>query len=87
MSVLIAASGHFADIFIIFIFDLYFFGVVRVASLKDLGISQENILDVGMKLFNLSQMTGLLVDGIFGDKRGRVSVLSARFFFIRQQIF
>lgn len=78
MAVLVAALGYFVDIF-----DLYLFGVLRVASLKDLGIPQEKILDIGMQLLN-SQMTGLLVGGILwgvlGDKRGRVSVLFGSIF-------
>jgi MFS transporter, putative metabolite:H+ symporter len=78
MSVFIAALGYFVDIF-----DLYLFGVVRVTSLKDLGISQDNVMDVGMQLLN-SQMLGLLLGGILwgvlGDKRGRVSVLFGSIF-------
>ncbi len=78
ISVLVAALGYFVDIF-----DLYLFGVVRVASLKDLGIPQENIMAVGMQLLN-AQMSGLLIGGILwgilGDKRGRVSVLFGSIF-------
>ncbi|OQW47179.1 MAG: MFS transporter [Proteobacteria bacterium SG_bin7] len=78
MGILVAALGYFVDIF-----DLYLFGVVRVVSLKDLGVPQENILDIGMQLLN-SQMTGLLIGGVLwgtlGDKRGRVSVLFGSIF-------
>lgn len=78
MIVLIAALGYFVDIF-----DLYLFGVVRVTSLKDLGVAPENIMDVGMQLLN-AQMSGLLIGGvlwgILGDKRGRVSVLFGSIF-------
>lgn len=73
LPVLVAALGYFVDIF-----DLYLFGVVRVASLKDLGVPPEMIMGEGMRLLN-AQMLGVLVGGIFwgilGDRKGRVSVL------------
>ena len=73
MTVLIAALGYFVDIF-----DLYLFGVVRVNSLKDLGVASEDLMSVGISLLNF-QMTGLIIGGVLwgvlGDKRGRASVL------------
>jgi putative MFS transporter len=69
----IAALGYFVDIY-----DLILFSIVRVASLKDIGVAPENLLDTGLKLINC-QMTGMLVGGllwgILGDKKGRLSVL------------
>ena len=71
--VLVAALGYLVDMY-----DLFLFSVVRVPSLLSLGTSQERLLDDGIILLNL-QMAGLLIGGIFwgilGDKRGRLSVL------------
>lgn len=73
LTVVVAALGYFVDIF-----DLLLFGIVRVNSLKDLGIREEQIMSVGVRLINL-QMSGMLcgglIWGVLGDKRGRVSVL------------
>ncbi|RNI32411.1 MFS transporter [Rufibacter immobilis] len=73
-AVIIAALGYFVDIY-----DLVLFSIVRVASLRDLGVTQpEELLEKGVYLINM-QMTGMLLGGIFwgvlGDKRGRISVL------------
>lgn len=71
--VLVAALGYFVDIF-----DLALFGIVRVQSLKEIGISDAALLPVGVKLLN-AQMIGLLLGGIvwgvLGDKLGRLKVL------------
>jgi len=71
--VMVAALGYLVDMY-----DLFLFSVVRVPSLLSLGISQEALLDDGIILLNL-QMAGLLIGGIFwgilGDKKGRLSVL------------
>ncbi|HKR07267.1 MAG TPA: MFS transporter [Bacteroidia bacterium] len=71
--VIVAALGYFVDIY-----DLILFSIVRVPSLKALGVSTENLLTEGTKLIN-AQMWGMLAGGllwgIMGDKRGRVSVL------------
>jgi putative MFS transporter len=71
--ILVAALGYFVDIY-----DLVLFGIVRVKSLKDLGLSSEAIERVGISLMNW-QMAGMLIGGIFwgilGDKKGRLSVL------------
>ncbi len=71
--VLVAALGYFVDIY-----DLVLFSIVRVQSLKSLGLNDQDVLTVGVKLLNL-QMLGMLVGGviwgILGDKKGRVSVL------------
>jgi len=74
-SVAVAALGYFVDLY-----DIVIFGVVRVASLTELGISGAAITDWGIKLLNL-QMIGMLVGGIawgvIGDKLGRRVVLLA----------
>lgn len=73
LAILVAALGYFVDIF-----DLVLFGVVRKASLADLGVAADQMARVGALLIN-SQMTGLLVGGVLfgvlGDRRGRLSVL------------
>jgi MFS family permease len=73
-SILVAALGYFVDIY-----DILLFNIVRVSSLKSLGITDEQqITTVGIGLLNW-QMTGMLIGGILwgmlGDKRGRLSVL------------
>ncbi len=71
--VLVAALGYFVDIY-----DLLLFSIVRVSSLKGIGVPESELLAKGVLLINV-QMAGLLVGGILwgvlGDKRGRLSVL------------
>lgn len=71
--VTVAALGYFVDIY-----DLILFSVVRVPSLRDLGLAESEMMNSGVLLLNL-QMTGMLlggiVFGILGDRLGRVSVL------------
>ncbi|GAB3300233.1 MFS transporter [Hymenobacter tenuis] len=72
--VVVAALGYFVDIY-----DLILFSIVRVQSLKDLGITApEAVTNEGLYLINM-QMGGMLLGGILwgilGDKRGRLSVL------------
>jgi len=74
IAVIVASLGYFVDIY-----DLLLFTIVRVPSLKSLGLPQNEIdAGAGMLLINI-QMVGLLVGGIFwgiiGDKKGRLSVL------------
>lgn len=70
---LVAALGYFVDIY-----DLLLFGIVRVESLRSLGLDDAAIASEGLKLAQY-QMAGLLIGGIvwgiMGDKRGRLSVL------------
>lgn len=69
----VSALGYFVDVY-----DLLLFSVVRKKSLLDLGVSEIDSLNVGLRLLNF-QMAGLVIGGImwgiFGDKRGRLSVL------------
>lgn len=70
----VAALGYFVDIF-----DLLLFGMIRTASLKDIGITAKDAVErMGLMLDNC-QMIGMLAGGIFwgilGDKKGRLSVL------------
>ncbi len=72
-AVIVSALGYFVDIY-----DLLLFSVVRIASLKDLGVPEEQLMSKGLLLLNC-QMIGLLIGGvvwgIWGDKKGRLSVL------------
>ena len=70
-TVIVGALGYFVDIY-----DLVLFSIVRVASLRDLGVT--DVLGTGVLLLNM-QMVGMLLGGLawglLGDKRGRRSVL------------
>lgn len=73
-TVIVAALGYFVDIF-----DLVLFGMVRIPSLKSLGITDAVLLQqYGLMLDNW-QMGGMLLGGIvwgiLGDKKGRLTVL------------
>ncbi len=73
--IVVAALGYFVDIY-----DLILFNVVKKESLEALmhGATQEALKSTGIFLFNM-QMTGMLAGGIiwgiWGDKKGRLSVL------------
>lgn len=71
--VIVAALGYFVDIY-----DLLLFSIVRIPSLRSMGVSDADMLIKGEFLIR-AQMAGLLVGGILwgimGDKRGRLSVL------------
>jgi len=62
------------------IFDITLFAMLRIESLRSLGVAQDQILSVGQLLFNF-QMAGMLVGGLFfgilGDKSGRLRSLFA----------
>ena len=69
----LGALGYFIDIL-----DLFLFSVLRVPSLKGLGVPAAEHLARGVLLLN-SQLAGLLIGsfvwGILGDRRGRVRAL------------
>ncbi|MGN6492951.1 MAG: MFS transporter, partial [Agriterribacter sp.] len=73
VAVIVAALGYFVDIY-----DRLLFGIIRIPSLRDLGLTEEEILTDG-ELILQWQMWGLLIGGIIwgvmGDKKGRLSVL------------
>lgn len=73
ISIFVAALGYFVDIY-----DLLLFSIVRIKSLKELGVPEDMLMDQGVMLLNM-QMGGMLLGGvlwgILGDKRGRLSVL------------
>jgi MFS family permease len=71
--VIVAALGYFVDVY-----DLLLFSIVRVQSLRDIGLDAEQISSVGTLILNF-QAAGLLLGGVLwgvlGDKKGRLSVL------------
>src|SRR5262249_23364423 len=73
LTILVAALGYFVDLF-----DMQLFAMLRVSSLRSLGLNDAEITTVGAALLNW-QMGGMLVGGILwgvlGDRIGRVYVL------------
>ncbi|GLU54904.1 MFS transporter [Dyadobacter frigoris] len=73
LPVIVASLGYFVDVY-----DLLLFNIVRVPSLRELGLSEAEISAIGAKIYNWQQ-AGLLIGGFFwgiwGDKMGRRSVL------------
>jgi MFS family permease len=73
LPVIVVSLGYFVDVY-----DLLLFNIVRVPSLKSLGLSAEQISITGAYIYNWQQ-AGLLIGGflwgILGDKLGRRSVL------------
>jgi putative MFS transporter len=71
--VIVGALGYFVDVY-----DLLLFSIIRIPSLKSLGVSAEDIDKTD--ILNI-QMIGLLIGGILwgilGDKKGRLKVLFA----------
>jgi len=77
-AIVVSALGYFVDLY-----DLLLFSVVRTTSLADLGVGQDSILNVGLNLLNwmlIGMMTGGIVWGVLGDKKGRLSVLFGSIF-------
>ncbi len=76
--VIVAALGYFVDIY-----DLILFSIVRVQSLKAIGLTGQELLDKGVYLLNM-QMAGMffggILWGILGDKKGRVKILFGSIF-------
>lgn len=72
-AIIVASLGYFVDIY-----DLLLFSIIRVPSLKSLGLNPQEVTSSGIFLLNI-QMTGLMAGGIFwgilGDKKGRLTVL------------
>lgn len=71
--VLVASLGYFVDIY-----DLLIFSIVRVRSLREIGVPDSQQVSTGQFIMNV-QMFGLLLGGILwgviGDKLGRIRVL------------
>jgi MFS family permease len=73
--VLLSALGYFVDMY-----DLILFNIVRIPSLKAMGLTPEEITSTGLQLLNL-QMAGMflggMIFGVLGDKWGRTRSLYA----------
>jgi MFS family permease len=73
LPVIVAALGYMVDMY-----DLFLFNIVRMPSLKAIGLSGEDLFHKGLIILDI-QMTGMLLGGmiwgILGDKKGRLSVL------------
>ena len=78
LPVIVAALGYFVDIY-----DLVLFSIVRVPSLKSLGLSGQELIDYGVFLLNM-QMAGMLIGGIIwgvlGDRKGRLKIMFGSIF-------
>lgn len=78
LPVWVAALGYLVDIY-----DLILFSIVRVPSLSELGLSGEAQIQYGIYILNM-QMIGMLLGGIFwgiwGDKKGRLKILFGSIF-------
>jgi MFS transporter, putative metabolite:H+ symporter len=73
LPVIVAALGYFVDIY-----DLLLFSVVRRPSLLSMGVPEHMLLSEGEFLLRIQMwglLTGGLIWGVMGDKRGRLSVL------------
>src|SRR5690348_16662297 len=71
--VIVAALGYMVDMY-----DLFLFNIVRLPSLKAMGLSDDELFHKGLLMLDV-QMAGMLCGGILwgiiGDKKGRLSVL------------
>jgi len=73
ITVIVAALGYFVDIY-----DLTLFLIVRTPSLEALGYHGDDLVTQGIYLLNmqvLGMVVGGIIWGIWGDKKGRLSVL------------
>ena len=71
--VIVAALGYMVDMY-----DLFLFNIVRLPSLKAMGLSGDELFHKGLLMLDV-QMAGMLCGGILwgiiGDRKGRLSVL------------
>ncbi len=72
-AVVVAALGYFVDIY-----DLVLVSIVRVPSLRALGVPEGGLVEAGVRLLN-AQMVGMLLGGVLwgvvGDRIGRLHIL------------
>ena len=75
LAVIVGALGYFVDVY-----DLLLFSIIRVPSLRSIGLTADQVTRDGLLIINI-QMLGLLIGGIIwgvlGDKKGRLKVLFA----------
>ena len=78
LPVIVAALGYFVDIY-----DLVLFSIVRVPSLRSLGLEGQELITHGVFLLNM-QMIGMLAGGILwgvlGDRKGRLKIMFGSIF-------
>ncbi len=78
LPVIVAALGYFVDIY-----DLVLFSIVRIPSLKAMGLSGAELVDKGVFLLNM-QMVGMLLGGILwgvlADRQGRLKIMFGSIF-------
>lgn len=78
LPVIVAALGYFVDIY-----DLVLFSIIRIPSLKSIGLSGQELINQGVFLLNM-QMVGMLVGGviwgILGDRKGRLKIMFGSIF-------
>ncbi len=78
LPVIVAALGYFVDIY-----DLVLFSIVRVPSLKGIGVTGQDLIGKGVLLLNM-QMIGMLLGGILwgilGDRKGRLKIMFGSIF-------
>jgi MFS family permease len=71
--VIVAALGYMVDMY-----DLFLFNIVRIKSLEAIGLSGDDLFKKGLFILNV-QMAGMMIGGILwgvlADKKGRLSVL------------
>lgn len=73
LAIAVAALGYFVDVF-----DILLFAVVRVTSLRELGVPAGEQLGTGLTLLSIQNaglMIGGILFGVYGDRAGRRSVL------------
>jgi predicted MFS family arabinose efflux permease len=73
LPVIVGSLGFFVDIY-----DLQVFAITRIASFKELGITGEAAKNVGESIIGwqmIGIVTGGIIWGVLGDKKGRKSVL------------
>ncbi|HWB91194.1 MAG TPA: MFS transporter [Puia sp.] len=73
LAVIVGALGYFVDVY-----DLLLFSIIRIPSLKSLGVSMEDIdkTDI-LSIQMIGLRIGGIIWGILGDKKGRLKVLFA----------
>lgn len=78
LPVIVAALGYFVDIY-----DLVLFSIVRIPSLKGIGLAGQELIDKGVFLLNM-QMIGMLIGGVIwgvlGDRKGRLKIMFGSIF-------
>lgn len=73
LPVIVCAFGYFVDVY-----DIVIFSAVRMASLRAIGVPENELFGIGAWLLNI-QMAGMLLGGllwgVIGDRKGRVAAL------------